>query len=508
MYDDTTDPMRPRRGSRHAAPSRHSASGRRSAASRRTPRDISQLGPASTSRETVHQAKRRRSQGDKIVNPAGRRRRRKAIALTVLGVVVVGLLVGAFALWSYARSIQAKINPVVTDPALAQQLVNETPPPGDPFYMLLMGDDRRPGETQARSDTLIVARVDPKLRKVQMISIMRDTRAAIPGHGIDKINAAPQIGGPELALKTVRQLTGLPITKYLTVDFSGFQYIVDAMGGVWIDVPQKIDGIPSGTARTPWELKWRVIQPGYQRLRGVQALTFVRARHQFADQDFTRVKNQQMFLKALVKQGLQLSNVFKAPQIINAVADHIRTNMSLEELANLAAQMKGMKDSDLEGVTAPGTAKYMNGISYVVLDDAKFSALLDRLRKGEPLAPVTAKAGTKSAGASAATSTVAPSDVTLTIRNGAGVSGLVKTAAAYFTKLGFRVVDSGNANQFVYGTTLVVFKTASEAKAAPVADALGFGNVIPASGMYSFNSDILVVIGKDWRDPSAKTTRQ
>jgi hypothetical protein len=122
------------------------------------------------------------------------------------------------------------------------------------------------------------------------------------------------------------------------------------------------------------------------------------------------------------------------------------------------------------------------------------------MRQGLPLVP---KAAATAAASQTSTPTVAPSSVTLEIRNGAGVSGLAKQASDFFTKLGFKVVTTGNTNQFVYGKTLVVFKTATEAKAAPVSNALGFGQVIPAAGMYSFKTDILVVIGKDWRNPAA-----
>jgi polyisoprenyl-teichoic acid--peptidoglycan teichoic acid transferase len=456
--------------------------------------------PAGVSRETVRQANRPKARGGRIINPAARRRRRRRIAAVVLAVVAVLLVAGGIAAFAFVRSINARINPVMNDSALAQKMADETPPPGDPFYILLMGDDRRPGETQARSDTLIVARVDPKLKHVQMISILRDTRVDIPGRGFDKINAAASLGGPELALKTVRQLTGLPITRYLTVDFSGFRYIVDAMGGVWLDVPQKIDDTPAGHVDTAWDKANRIIPAGLQLLNGEQALTFVRARHQFADQDYSRVKNQQLFIKALAKQALQLTNVFKAPAIINAVVDHIRTNMSLQQLADLALQLKGMKDGDLEGASAPSAPKYMNGISWVILDDAKFKAMIDRMRRGEPLVP----AGT--APSSAPTATVDPSSVTISIRNGAGVSGLAKQASDYLTKLGFKVVETGNTNQFVYGKTLIVFKTATEAKAGPVLAALGYGSVLPAAGMYSFKGDILLVIGKDWQNPATSGT--
>lgn len=477
---------RPRRSDRHKKARLH------------TPREIRGLEPAATARQgasALHPRKR-----SDALDPQARRRRRGRIAIIVAAVFALLLVAGGVYAYAFVAKINGQIHQVKLSDAFTTQLASDAPAPGAPFYMLLMGDDKRPGEVQARSDTLMVARIDPKLRKVQLMSILRDSRVNIPGVGMDKINAAPSLGGPELAMKTVRELTGLPITKFLTVDFTGFQSIVDAMGGVWLDVPTKINGVPPGKPITAWEQKNRIIKKGYQKLNGIQALTFVRARHQFADQDYTRVKDQQLFLKALVKQALQVSKVFSAQQMIQAVADHMRTNMSLSDLANLALQMRGMKDTDLETATAPGTPQYIGGVSYVVLDDVKFSAMIGRMKLGQPLEPKTATSTTTPAAASS--SVPVASNVTITIRNGAGVSGLAKQASTFFTSKGFKIASQGNAAQFVYGKTLVVYKSGGDAKASAVATALGFGQAVPAGGMYQFNSDVLVVIGKDWKDPS------
>ncbi|MDO8963155.1 MAG: LCP family protein [Coriobacteriia bacterium] len=487
--DDRTP--RPRRSERHAKPSRS-----------RAPRPINRLEPASTTRETPEEARRRRRRSSKIVTPEVRRRKRGRVAI-IVGVIFLAVVVaGGVAAFTYLRGLESKIRPLsMMDTEFAKQLDQDVPPPGEPFYLLLMGDDRRPGESRARSDTLIVARIDPKQRKVQMVSILRDTRVKIPGYGMNKINAAPQMGGPELALKTVREMTGLPVSRYLTVDFTGFRYIVDAMGGVWIDVPEKVDGRPNKKNNSKWELENRIIPKGLHKLNGIQALTFVRERHQFADQDYSRVKNQQLFLKALAKQALQMSSVFRAPQIIGAISDHLRTNMSLTELANLVSQFKSMNEADFETTTLPSYPKFIDGLSYVIADEVEADALFARMRKGQPLVP-------KGAVSKTPTNTVDPSKITVSIRNGAGVSGLAKQATTFFTSKKFKIGETGNTNQFVYGKTLIVFTAATENKAAAVANALGYGQVIRANGMYTFKGDILVIIGKDWRDPAASAVRR
>ena len=437
-----------------------------------------------------------------------RRRRRGRIAL-IAGAVVFVLLgvAGAFA-YNFVQGISAKIHPVeITDPVLNKQLQQDTPPPGDPFYVLLIGSDGRPkGSTVegSRSDTLMVARVDPKKKTIMLVSIMRDSRVAIPGHGMNKINAAYNIGGTQLCLETVRQLTGLPISRYINVGFDGFRSIVNSMGGVWFNVPEKINGLPPHRAPTAFELKNDIVKKGYQKLNGAQALAFVRARHQFANQDYTRVKDQQAFLKAIAKQVLQYSKVFQAPQIINAIAGDVSTNMSLSDLADLVMQMKGMKVADIQTATLPSSVTMINKVSYVIINQAGMDAMFARMEAGGPLVRGAKKASSTKASTTAtpsATSLSSPaaSSISLTIRNGAGVAGIAKKAATFFRSHGFKISDTGNAKQYTYSQTLVVYKPSGQAQAQAVADALGYGKITPAGSSYTFSGDVLVVVGKDWK---------
>jgi LCP family protein required for cell wall assembly len=427
-----------------------------------------------------------------------RRRRRLTVSIVVL---VAILAIGAASAFAYVRGLETRINRVtLEDPELAGILQENVEPPGDPFYILLMGSDRRPGEKWARSDTLIVARVDPKARKVQMISIPRDTRVMIPGRHLDKINAAASWGGPKLAIQTVKQFTGLPISHYLSIDFKGFAAVIDAIGGVWFDVKERIHD-PDAPA---WSRKNAVVEKGYQKLDGFHSLVLVRSRHQYADGDFSRMRNQQAFLKALAQQSLAFKNVFSAAAIIQAVSNNLDTDMTSSELIALVRQFKGLKDGDIEAVTMPGSTAFIDGLSYVVADESRMDAILDRMRKGLPL-DSKRSAATSSTVSPAAT--MKPADVTLTVRNGAGVSGLAQAGAGLFTRAGFRVTETGNMNQFVYSRSMVVFPKGREAEASLVRETLGYGDVVPAAGMYTFKTDILVVIGKDWRDPTTLPSR-
>lgn len=481
---------RPRRSARHSRSA--------STSGRRRPRDISRLAPTAASDPVVRQTDRLRARSSKDPSPAARARRRKRL-LTTLSIVALILIVGgAVGAYAYIRVIGNKINNAFQGDIALQQALETSQTAGassfnEPFYMVLMGSDQR-GATLTRSDSLMVARVDPQAKKVSIISIPRDSRVAIPGKWTTKINAASALGGVALTIKTVKELTGLPITHYIEVNFKGFADVVDAIGGVWVDVPIEIyDTQASGFGKA-----YATVHKGYQKLDGKHALTFVRTRHTMADSDYGRMRNQQTFLKALASQALSLSNVFNAGKIIDAVASNLNTDLTVDQLADLVVAFKGMKKDGIDSATAPSAPKYIDGVSYVILDDSAFHTMLTRMRQGLSLKPSTGGGS----GSTTPTVTVKPADVKLTIRNGAGVSGLGKQATTFFTGKGFPVSGpAGNMNQYVYGRTLIVYQKGHEAQANFVRETLGFGDVLPSAGMYSFGTNVMVVIGKDWKNP-------
>ena len=216
--------------------------------------------------------------------------------------------------------------------------------------LLLMGTDHREGETDLpRTDTIIVASLDPQTHSAGVLSLPRDLWVSIPGYGNDRINAAYDYGerektggGPQLARRTVEQLLGVPIHHYALIGFAGFERLVNQVGGVVLDVerPLKDDEYPS----EKYSLRRIFIQPGLQRMDGETALWYVRSRH--ADSDFGRARRQQQFLLALRKQALQLNLLSKAPAILSGLADAIQTDLRPQDvlsLARLAKDVDGAK---------------------------------------------------------------------------------------------------------------------------------------------------------------------
>lgn len=475
---------------------RHSASGRRTSvrSSSRRRRDPARAGlrvePVTPSTESRRDHVRRRSHGD-VLERARMARRRKHVVmgcgLTVLIAIVAAAVFGS--VWVGGLNKRMADSATISDEVTEVLKAAEPERRDDPFYMLIMGVDARELGEESRSDTLIVARIDPPQSRVTMLSIPRDTRVDIPGHGTTKINAAHAYGGPALAIETVSELTGLPISHYAEVNFAGFKQIVDALGGVTVDVPEDIYDMK---AANHVEAAARLEQ-GVQYLDGAHALTFVRSR-QFPEGDLQRIRNQQTFFKAVLVEMQKPANLLRLPSAIEAVADAMYTDLSVGDMLRIANQMKGMDPDDLETVTMPGTPQTIGGGSYIVIDDDAFSEMLARIEAGERAEPLPEEPPT-----------LLPGDVTVTVRNGAGIEGVASEVAAALTGSGFAVGEVGNADQFVYDETLVVYSGEDSSAADLVVSKLDRGRVVQSRGMYSFSTDVLVVVGKDWRATEAAT---
>lgn len=409
------------------------------------------------------------------------RRRRMAKRIAIASAIVLVGIVGAIGVWAYSTLYSAgrtmNQQPGIDDNLTSVLTKREK---REPFNVLILGSDSRPGEEDARADTIILARVDVEAGKVWMISIPRDTRAQIPGHGTAKINGALFYGGPSLMVETVSDLLDIPIHHYISIDWAGFQHAVDALGGVWIDVDVEIDDrkaashSPGGRARH--------IAPGYQLLDGEHALTYVRSRD-FPDADFTRMKHQQTFFKALADQATKAGNVLKLPSMVRELARYTSTDMRLGDLVDLANAMRDLGGDSIDTATLLGEWRS----PYVWTDEENKAFLIDAMMNGRSFEET----------ATPASEVVDPATISIAVRNGAGIEGSASRAADILKAAGYTIGEIGNANQFVYDETLVVYRSDRQV-AVQVAEALPKARVVESRGMYAFTTDILVVVGKDW----------
>jgi polyisoprenyl-teichoic acid--peptidoglycan teichoic acid transferase len=245
--------------------------------------------------------------------------------------------------------------------------------PGSPQTLMLLGSDRRPKDSGdpaaggARSDTIMLIRLNPQKNAITMMSLPRDLKVQIPGHGTDKINDAYALGGPRLTLKTVKLLTGLSVNHVINVDFRGFWAAVNAVGCVYADIDRRYFNNSAGYAYVN-------LQPGYQKMCGRQALQYVRFRHE--DNDLVRSARQQDFLRQ-AKQQLGVSKLIgdreKLVKIFGRyTSSDIRGRSEVLRLLKLALFSVGqpVREVHFQGQITSGNAK-TNTPSYVEASDSQ-----------------------------------------------------------------------------------------------------------------------------------------
>ncbi|MGB9886592.1 MAG: LCP family protein [Moorellales bacterium] len=237
-----------------------------------------------------------------------------------------------------------------------------------PMNLLVLGVDRRETE-RGRADTLMLVFLDPAAGRVGVLSLPRDTYVVVPGHGRTKLAHAHAYGGPELAVETVEGLLGVPVDHYLEVDFASFVRLVDLLGGVEIEVPQRMYYPPEGID----------LKPGRQRLNGEDALALVRFRN-YPEGDIGRIRQQQRFLLALMDQMVSLRGVLKSPQLLQELYGLVKTDLSWTELLSLAKVFSDLEGSHLSLALLPGTPDYINGVSYWIPDTERLRSTLAELQ--------------------------------------------------------------------------------------------------------------------------------
>jgi LCP family protein required for cell wall assembly len=294
------------------------------------------------------------------------RRRLKRKAPFIIGaVLLIALLAGGiYAAGKTLYPVAAGVPSAVTS--------------GKRINVLLLGIDARQGETMARSDSIIMASIDPKSKQISLLSIPRDTRVEIPGYGWDKINSASAYGGPELTIKVVSNLIGVPLKNYVITNFSGFEDIVDVLGGVTLDVEQDMyheDETEGGAYGID-------LSEGLQRLDGDKALQYVRYRG-YVQGDIDRTKHQQIFLMALAREILQPSTIPKLPKLIAEINKYVKTNMSTSEMVKTASTMKNIEEYNMVSQTLPGRNIQVGDGSYWGVDPAEAKQMVVKLFTGE-----------------------------------------------------------------------------------------------------------------------------
>ena len=241
--------------------------------------------------------------------------------------------------------------------------------------ILLIGIDAREAEEASRSDSMIILTIDSNNEKVKLTSIMRDSYVDIPKYRRRKINAAFSLGGPQLLMKTIEANFRIRLDKYIVVDFHGFENIIDAVGGIEVDVEEherrelnKFIGETREVKSPP------LTRTGYQKLDGQQALAYSRIRK--SDSDYRRTERQREVLGILANKLLKTS-VVNYPKVMNSILDCVTTNIKPSMLLNYAYTVSKFKNMKIEQLQMPMTELSWGGMykgEWVLLLDTEQNA--------------------------------------------------------------------------------------------------------------------------------------
>jgi LCP family protein required for cell wall assembly len=282
---------------------------------------------------------------------------RRLVAVCVAGGIILAAALLAFAFLGTRNPVQQALSVRSAESAFHTRRLN----------VLLLGYQSDEGN----SDTIVLIHLDIDRRTATLVSIPRDTWVAIPGHGHQKINAAIGFGGPATSAKVVSSLVGVPIDATIAIQPDGAKTLVDAMGGMNVDVERDMD-YDDNYGNLHIHLK-----KGEQYLTGGQVLEYLRFRHD-AESDWGRVRRQQTVLKSLVDQMSRPQNWAKLPRLLALARTDMQTPLSDSQLAALLEIYRGVPDDNIRTFTLPGKAAFVGDASVVIVDD-RWSHLIGTL---------------------------------------------------------------------------------------------------------------------------------
>ncbi len=402
-----------------------------------------------------------------------------ALYMVAAVVIVMGALGAVSALMNHSSPPSSSTTHSQT--GILQRL-REPFPGRQRINVLLLGSDDL--ENIGRSDTIIVLSLNPRLKRAVLLSIPRDSRVKIPGHGWDKINSAYAYGGVELAQKTVEQFLGVHIDYYAQVGFNTFVEAVDELGGVDIDVPDPF-GTGKGMVKHTYYESIN-LKPGYQHLDGKQALQFVRYRN---DSDVQRAKRQQQLLRALMEQKLNVMNFHRLLSAGSKIIEQLNTNIDWWTAYDFLRVLRQIPAAEIMVATVPIGDSTINGIYYGEVQEHKLRQLLGEI--DDHLNGVRRFAGP------------------IEVCNGSGTPGVAGVAAERLAESGFKIADVRNADSFEYQKTLINHRSGAREAATRIKEVLAVPDARLIEEHQWHNNEELeavVILGKDF-DPSRVTIR-
>lgn len=244
------------------------------------------------------------------------------------------------------------------------------------LFLLLGVDAKDINEKGKRTDTMMLINMNFNTGETKILSIPRDTRVNIRGlKGQRKINAAHANGGPELSVKSVKDLLGVDLKYYVKVDYRAVEEIVDAIGGVVVDIPKDMyHSDPTADPPLLIDLK----KGEQQLLDGNKSMQFLRYRG-YKDADIGRIRAQQQFMKAFMEQILKPKNVLRLPKMISVYYEYVDTNIPMGTLSKMALSANKINTENMETATIPGKGKRISGIDYLIYNEDEMNSIVNEM---------------------------------------------------------------------------------------------------------------------------------
>jgi len=364
-----------------------------------------------------------------------------------------------------------------------------------------------------RADTIVVFHLDPDRHRIGALSIPRDTRVDITGHGLKKINHAYAYGGVTLLKQSVSKFLGIPIHYYVRFNLEGVSKIVDEIGGINMDVDRNM------LYRDEAGDLYIDLKKGNQELNGSQVVQYLRFRHD-NEGDIGRIHRQQKFMQAVAKKVTETGRLIQLPSIIRRVSTMVQTDLSTREMINLAVQFgDSLSKGNVDKATVPGEVGLIAGVSYWKPDMTRLDKLMENVIMGihqdatvnnqvktvdvkasqDSRRQLTLKEVSRAVIQEQGVYEMAHLKMSVEILNGYGAPQVAFDAAAYFKSWGAKVNRVHNAGSFSYNETLIVDWKGDVNKTVAIAKLLG----IDASRIIVYDRpnkalDITIVLGNDW----------
>lgn len=379
---------------------------------------------------------------------AGRQKKRLFLIGTILILIIIGIIT--------AFLLNDKFSAVKRDPFSTSKL-----------NILVAGYDSSINGPP-RADTIMIASVDIKSKDIGVLFIPRDTRTFIPGHGKGKINASHAHGGIELTDKTLENFLDIPIDYYIETDFNGFADIIDAIGGVKINIKKPLHYVDKAGDL------YIDLPAGNVELNGKEALEYVRYREPIKG-DIGRVERQQKFVRAVMDKILSPEIIVKLPNIYKKVIKSVNTNIPFKDISPFVKLAKDMNLDHVETAMISGRPDYINGVSYWLPDKEKVEIIVDNLIRSKEY--------------------IKNSRYKVSIYNGNGKPGLAGDMADILTKYGFKISHIANADRFNYENTVISYYNKDAKRAVEGIKRLLDGEI---NYIEEDKSDIEIIIGEDF----------